>query len=340
MARKMDLKLTIAGAAVKVSHEVVSIDDLRLNPDNPRIRFQIAQRFAAKPPSAEELLELIREQPGYDGLQKAIRKAGGIYEPVIVRHDGLVIEGNSRTTVYKTLHAGKKADARWRAIPIMRLPKSVSDSGLGLLMASYHVAGKTVWRPYAQAEHIHRLANDHGLTLQQIADETRMSEREVEQYMNAYSYLIKEVLPRASDGRGAKILESKFSHALEFVKRKNLSDLREDRQVREQLADLIVEDKITGAEVRELDKVLKNRRASAELKKNGFKAAKKALSKTNPEEASKILKQIRSLSGQLGKMGQADIELLKTSRKAQSILIELHEAIKSVAAIAEVELDE
>jgi hypothetical protein len=90
-------------------------------------------------------------------------------------------------------------------------------------MASYHVAGKTVWRPYAHADQIYHLKHTHGQTLGQIADETRMSEREVEQYLEAYEYLVKEVLPHVSNGDGSDILESKFSHALEFVKRKNLS---------------------------------------------------------------------------------------------------------------------
>jgi len=339
MAKKVGMSLIIAGEAVDVTHELVSIDDIRLNPENPRIRFQITQRYGAKTPTQAELLDLIRDQPSYDGLHKAIRKAGGIYEPVIVRHDGLVIEGNSRATVYKTLHVGKQDDARWRKIPVMRLPTSVPESAIGLMMASYHVAGKTVWRPYAQAEHIYRLAKIHDLPLAQIADETRMSERDVEYYLDAYSYLVDEVLPQAADGKGTKVLETKFSHALEFVKRKNLSDLRKDKQVRKQLAELIVEDKITGAEVRELDKVIKNRKAKAELNKNGFKAAKKELGKTNPAEASKILKQIQSLSGQLGKMGQGDIELLKTSSTAQSIVIELHDAVKNVAAITGIDLD-
>src|SRR5262249_16081800 len=140
--------LTIAGSTVQVTHEVVLIDEVLLNPVNPRVRFQIQHRKGGKTLNADVLIELIREQPSYDALQKARRKAGGLNDPGIVRHDGLVIEGNTRAAVFKTLHGGNKGDARWKKIPVVRLPKTVPESALARLMASYHVAGKTVWRPY------------------------------------------------------------------------------------------------------------------------------------------------------------------------------------------------
>jgi hypothetical protein len=332
------MPLTIGGNTVQVMHEVVSVDSVRPNPDNPRVRFQIRHRKGGKTLTSDELEELIREQPGYDALQKAIRKAGGLYEPVIVRHDGLVIEGNTRVVAFKTLHRGNKGDARWKKMPVMRLPKTVPEAALARLMASYHVAGKTVWRPYAQADQIYHLRHTHGLMLSQIADETRMSEREVEQYLEAYEYLVKEVLPHVSNGHGADILESKFSHALEFVKRKNLESLRKDPAVRKQVAKLIVENKIKGVEVRELDKVLKSPRASTALKTNGFKAAREVLRETDPVAASRTLKEMRSFTHSLGKMKQPDIALLKTSDKARQVLVELHEAIQNVAAIAGIKL--
>jgi hypothetical protein len=330
--------LTIAGSVVEVTHEVVSLEEVRLNPDNPRIRFQIKHRKGGKTLSPDELLDLIREQPGYDSLQKAIRKVGGIHEHVIVRHDGLVIEGNTRAAVYMTLHSGNKADARWKKIPIARLPKTVSESVLARLMASYHIAGKTVWRPYAQADQVYHLRHTHGLLPAQIADETRMSEREVEQYLEAYEYLVKEVLPHVANGNGSDILESKWSHALEFIKRKNLAPLRKDPVVRKQVAKLIVENKIKGAEVRELDKVLKSAKASTALNKNGFKAAREVLSETDPVAASKTLKKMKSFAQSLSRMKQTDVTLLKTSDKARQILIELHEAVCNVATVSGIKL--
>ena len=77
--------LTISGLDVVVTHERVSIDDVRLDPNNPRIRLQIRYGTKKKPTSPDDLLALVREQPGYDDLQKQIRKLGGIYDPIIGR---------------------------------------------------------------------------------------------------------------------------------------------------------------------------------------------------------------------------------------------------------------
>jgi hypothetical protein len=338
MAAKRGMPLTIAGVTIQVTHEMAPVEEIQLNPDNPRIRFQIQHRKGGKTLSNDQLMELVRDQPGYDALQKAIRTANGLHEPVIVRHDGLVVEGNTRATVFKTLHRGNKTDARWKKMPITRLPKTVPEVALARLMASYHVAGKTVWRPYAQADQIYHLRHTYGQTPRQIADETRMSEREVQQYIEAYEYLVKEVMPHVANGDGSEILESKFSHALEFVKRKNLATLRKDPEVRKQVAKLLIENKIKGAEVRELDKVLKNRKASTALKKGGFKAAKQVLSKTDPVAASKTLKEMKAFAHSLGKMRQPDIALLKTSDKARKVLVDLYDAVRNVAAIAGVKL--
>lgn len=332
------IPLAIAGTTVLATFEVVPINVLRLNPENPRVRFLIERQIGKKKLSQAELMDVIRDQPGYDSLQKAIRKAGGISDPVIVSHDHIVIEGNTRTTVFATLHDGNKSDARWKTITVLRLPKDVPEHALGMLMASYHVGGKTVWRPYAQADQIHRLHTVYKRPIEEIADATRMAPREVKQYIEAYEYLVHEVLPHAEDGKEREVLEKKFSHALEFVKNKKLGDLREDQEVRQRVAKMMVKNEIRGAEIRELDKVLNNRKASSALKKKGFDAAKSALRESDPVAASKLFKDMQGMSRAIGKMGSADIDLLKSSKKAREILEELAEAVQGAAAVAGIEL--
>lgn len=336
MAKKSSFLLTLAGTPVPVTHDFLPIGKLRLNPDNPRIRFLRRSRYGERDLSGAELLDLIREQPGYDGLQKAIRKAGGLHEPVIVQYDGTVVEGNSRTTVYKTLNAGNPADARWQQMPVVLLPKTVPEKVIAMLMAGYHIAGKTIWRPYAQADQIYELRHVHGCTLEQIADETRMTPGEVEKYLEAYEYLVKEVLPHATNGNASEILEKKFHHALEFVKHKKLES--KDPVVRKDFAKLLVEGKIKGAEVRKLDKVFKSRRASAALRRHGFEAAEEVLRETDPVSVSKPLIKMKAFTKFLGNLSQKDLALMKGSQKAREVVIDLHEAVSNVAAIAGVKL--
>lgn len=334
MNTSADFSLTVAGTKVLVSHELVQIGDIRLNPDNPRIRFLIKHRKKGKVMTQAEVLDLIREQAAYPGLQKAIRKAGGLHDPIIIDNAGTVVEGNTRATAIMTLHAGNRSDVRWHKIPVVRLPPDVPERATAMLMAAYHVGGKTVWRPYAQADQLFQLRNVHGWSIEQISDETRLSKGEVQQHLDAYSYLVDEVLPHVTNGDGSEILKSKFSHALEFVKRKNLETLRKDPEVRKNVAKLLVEDKIKGMEMRDLDKVLTNKKASTALKKNGFGAARKVLTESDPVAASKLLKQVKGLAAALSKMGQSDITLLKKSAKARAVLAELNEALRSVASVA------
>jgi hypothetical protein len=324
--------LVVAGQPVRVTHETVPIKKIRLDPQNPRVRFQI-QHLGKKSVSDSALLDLIRDQPGYDGLQKAIRKAGGLHDPVIVRNDGTIVEGNSRATAIKTLHEGNPSDHRWKSIPVIRLPKDVPDSATSMLMAAYHVAGKTTWRPYAQADQIYHLAKTHGWSTEQIADETRMSKREVEQYLEAYAYLVEEVLPHAGKGAGRQLLEKKWSHALEFVKNRKLGELREDPKVRKHVAKLLVQDKIKGAEVRDLHKVLKHKKASTALSKEGFKAAKEVLKKSDPTVDSPALRQMQRLTETLRAMQQAEWAVFKTDSKARQILIDHATAVSELMAV-------
>ena len=338
MAKSTQLYMVIGNTSLAVTHEVVPLKSVSLDAQNPRIRFLVQRRFGKKKPTAEELLDLIREQPGYDGLQKAIRKTGGLHDPVIVRHDGTLVEGNSRVAVFKTLHKGNRSDQRWKAIPIVRLPKNTPENLVGLLMASYHVAGKTVWRPYAQADHIYQLRQIYKCSLEEIADEVRMTTREVQQYIDAYEYLVNEVLPKVANGDGADVLEGKFSHALEFMKLKKLESHRKDPEKRAHMAKLLVENKIKGAEVRELHGIFESEKATQALKERGFKHAKEVLRATNPIAGSQILKKVESVTKALNKLSQKDLTMFKTEAKAAQILIDLHDAVRNVASVASMKL--
>jgi hypothetical protein len=324
-------RLMLAGTPADVIYETVGIEALRLNPENPRIRFLLKHSGGKK--DQKSLMELIKVQPGYDKIQKAIRKANGLHDPIVISHDGLVIEGNNRTTAVATLHNGTKQDKRWQTVPVMRLPRNIDDKTMALLMAGYHIGGKTRWRAYAQAEHIYTMVKVHKASITQIADEARMSELEVQQYLDAFDYLVNEVLPHAKNGNGTDILESKWSHALEFIKTKKNAEHRKNPSTRKVVAKLIAEDKIKGAEVRKLDEVFSNRKAKAELKKSGFKAASKALADDDPTAGSKVLRQVRAMTTTLDKMGQSDIALLKKSAPARKIMKELRDAVDNVADV-------
>lgn len=333
-AKGSEQVLVLAGKDVRVTHETVGIGDVRLDPDNPRIRFQL-RRSSKTRPTQEDLHKIIKEQPGYDGLQKTIRKSGGIHDPVVVRHDGTVVEGNTRLTVVSTLHKGAPSNPRWKSIPITRLPRDVPEQAIAMLMASYHVGGKNKWLAFAKADQLYHLVHKFKCTPEQIADETRnMTPREIKQALEAYEYLIKEVMPKAGNGTDQKFIESKWSHALEFVKVREMAEFREVPAVRRTVAKLLINGQIKGLEVRKLPKILKNKRATKVLETGGFKAAEQVLKKVDPTVESLELRQIKRLTGRIGKMKATVLEAFKSDLKAQRILSDhakaLHNLMKHI----------
>lgn len=331
-----EAKLTISGLEVVVTHERVSIQELSLDPNNPRIRLQIRHGGKKKPSKQSELQALIRQQAGYDDLQKQIRKLGGIYDPIIVRNDGTVVEGNTRLTALLFLHSTDEKDDRWKTVPITRLPATIPEDVVEMLMANFHIAGKTMWRPAAQADQIYRLVRELNVPILKVADETRMTVREVQHYLDAYEYLVNEVLPEAKNGAAAdwqQILESKFHHALEFMKGKQLQPIRDDRVNRKAVAKLIALGQITGQQVRKLPELLGTKTAVQLLKEGGLKTASGARSQTKTGVDPRIIKSMRTTSDWLTSVTQSDLAFLKKDAAATEALMDLAKAVNDVVSL-------
>jgi hypothetical protein len=209
----------------------------------------------------------------------------------------------------------------------------VPEQAIAMLMASYHVGGKNKWLAFAKADQLYHLVHKFKCTPEQIADETRnMTPREIKQALEAYEYLIKEV--KAGKPADQNFLESKWSHALEFVKNRELGEMRTDPTVRRTFAKLLKDNQIKGAEVRRLPGILKNKQARNALKTDGFKAAEDVLKKADPTVESLELRQIKKLTGRIGKMKAAAVEAFKTDLEAQRILNDhakaLHNLMKTI----------
>jgi hypothetical protein len=330
-------RLIIAGTAVLVTHEDVPLSTLRLDPNNPRIRLQLTFAGRKKPATHDDLIELMRAQSGYDALQRQIRIEGGIYDPLIVRHDGRIVEGNTRYAVLTVLEKTPGGAEKWsKHVPVTRLPADIPEKVVQLQMAGYHISGKTKWRAAAQADQVFRLIEESGATVEEVAVATRMAPKAVQQTIDAYKYLIHEVIPElkgASVAEKQDILDSKFSHALELMSRADLESVRQNKAERKKVANLIAHGKIQGAEVRKLRTVLDHPRARQALERDGFKAAKEVLRKADPTGESKVLKAVQKLTETLSDLGQDDLALFREHDEARTSLEALVEAAQNVLAM-------
>src|SRR5437879_9341826 len=86
----------------EISMAEVDLDQVQLDPNNPRIQY-LLQSQSETSPSQEKLLELLWESAPVKDLKRSIAANGGIVEAVILTADGVVIEGNCRVVCYHKL---------------------------------------------------------------------------------------------------------------------------------------------------------------------------------------------------------------------------------------------
>src|SRR5687768_14576844 len=92
-------KLTIENQQVEATYEELPIKSVKLDPGNPRIREQLRQAGINGRAKPEQLRKLILDISGVPNLLRSIRENKGLHDPIYVRKDGRVAEGNCRTAI-------------------------------------------------------------------------------------------------------------------------------------------------------------------------------------------------------------------------------------------------
>src|ERR1700722_18867994 len=144
------------------------LKNIKLDPLNPRIQHAVKQKVKDRQITQEELRKLILDQPGVSELFRSIRDNGGLMDPIHVRPDGSIIEGNCRVASYLKLHLIDKDDPRWQTIPAIFVP-NITPRQVAVLQGQYHVAGKNKWLAYEKAGHLHFMNATLGMDEKAIA---------------------------------------------------------------------------------------------------------------------------------------------------------------------------
>jgi len=335
-------RFTVDGVPIEVAFEEVPLDEVRLDPDNPRIRERLRLKGNTDP-SPEDLQALIREVPEYNPLQANIRENKGLREPILILADGLVVEGNCRTVAFQVLRKAQASAEHWKRIPAYRLPADVKPRQIAVLLGQYHVKGKITWPAHEKAGHLHHMHKELKLSPAEIGTSLGLGETDVVRNIQAYEFMRNEVLPqlkRPAGGKGKADGLDKFSYVLEFFKGKKLEEFRSKPANAKQFAQLVAQGRIEGgANVRSLHKVLANPRATEVLKKEGFGKAIAVVGRSDPTADSKLFLLLKKTSKALSGMRGPELARLKAGQNEQNILRELHATLKGVADTAKVRLD-
>lgn len=331
--------VTIENQAIPVEPVELPLDQIRLDPENPRIRENLKKRGnGSATPTQAELQKIILQIPGVQPLQRSIRETKGLHDRIYVRHDGRVAEGNCRTAVYLFLRAAQKNEACWKTIPALRLPPTVTERQIAVLQGHMHVAGKITWKAHEQAGHLHYMNKTLNMQPTEIATAMGMSENDVKKLLVTYETMNQHVLPRLKKGDGRDARE-KFSYVHELYKVRGLEEWRTDDANVKLFCDLVVTGKLDqGQQVRKLHKVLGDARATAILKKDGFKTAIQHVGKKDPTADSPIFNRLKATAKALAKVRKPVLDRLRTGSEEQRIVKELHSALRRLADMAGVKL--
>lgn len=312
---------------VEVILAEVDVDDLKLDPANPRISFKLKGAGLTSTATPQQLEDLLWHDEDVKKLKRSIELNQGLIEPIIVSgKDGTVLEGNCRLTCYRKLRAETESkEPLWTKVRARILPASVERATVDTLLGELHVAGKNQWTPFEQAAHLYRMNENKGVSEGKLAEQYRISKSYVNNKIRAYRLMTEVFVPRAEETGKAQgeDLSRRWSYFEEFYKGKTRPTAEgktpkeprvyDGEDLEHKFCDWILDGKLPIAEdVRRLGDILGDKDAIAEFEKNGIDKGYSVFAAHRPERSSKLWKEVATMSMYLQKLGFDEINELRS----------------------------
>lgn len=325
MAREPFVLELIANAKL----EEIPIDRLKLDVGNVRLLHEPGKK------DEEEAQKLILDDPKTYELCDQILAAKNVLEPLIVDTDNKVIEGNRRLVCLRILD--KQASAgelegvskdQFKKVKCRVVPSTVNKKTVDLYLSTIHVGKKLPWKLFNRAKHLYRLMVVHGMTFNEIAENTGTSRAQISRSLKAYS-LVMSYARRYPDDK--KEWVHKFTYFDELLKRKDLKDLREEEGFLDKFAEWVHEGKFEDVRgVRELNAVWNDPAAKRAFENEDLKAARKVIERDRPEFTDPNFKLIRNIIDFLRSAPREDLDAIAASASKLKLLNSLEAEIKNL----------
>jgi hypothetical protein len=331
-------EITLDGKRVQVQSIDLPLDQVSLDPRNPRIANTVSLSITDEGEALQRKLEtLLWEDDDVRDLYRQVLINKGLVERIIVRQDGSVVEGNCRTVVYRKLREKQPSERRWHIIPARILPPDIGDRDVAILLGEMHVAGKNTWTPFEKAGHVYRMHNDFALIQDEIALRLRMSKSKVNQLIRAFDIMKNKYLPKYPGPASSR----KFSYFEELFKKPPLREWVTSTPGAEDLfVDWVGKGKLDqGLQVRELSSILEDEDAVKALTLEGFAAAQRLLAEDNPAVTSKLFRRMVDMTEALRKAQLDDIQRVRKSgsSKARKIVNDLSDSLMHFLELCDIE---
>jgi len=318
----------IQGHSVRLTLVEVDPDKVKLDPTNPRVGFSMRQLDEAERNEAACTL-LLASQEETEALKRSIVLSNGVQEPIYLRSDNRVAEGNRRVVALRAAKEEMPGDSRFATMPAWLIPAETPEPVIQNLLNEIHLGSVRGWAPYEKALQMRGLI-ESGLIEDEIAERYRMTSREVRHQLAAIELMDRLYFPITDDPTDPQH-RSKFSYFLEFCKNgriqahcDSLPDLAERFSVwvRDERID-------TGARVRRLPKILDSKEATRLLDVVGFDAADEYLAKHRPEEH-ELYALVERARRRVAEMTVTELFELGESEERQGIIGALQEELDRV----------
>jgi hypothetical protein len=318
----------IQGTPVELSLVEIDPNDVRLDPSNPRIGFSMRQLPEDQRNEAACVL-LLTSQEETEALRRSIVLSNGVQEPIYVRADGRVAEGNRRVVALRAAQEDFPGDPRFEQMPAWLIPADVEEHVVQDLLNEIHLGSVRGWAPYERALQMRGLV-ENGLIEDEVAERYRMTSREVKQQLDAIDFMEREYFPICSDPADPEH-RTKFSYFLEFSKNGRLQEhCRRRPQLAQRFATWVRDGRLdTGMRVRRLPRILDSAEATRLLDVIGYKAADEYLAKQHPEEQ-ELYALIEKARARLAAMTVTEVVELSTSPERRAIIAALEKELSNV----------
>jgi hypothetical protein len=273
----------VQGFRVRLELIEVSPNEITLDPTNPRIGFSMKQLQVDERSDPASTL-LLTSQEDTEALKRSIILSGGVQEPIYLRHDRSVAEGNRRVVAMRAAKEENPENLNFQKMPAWLLESSTPEHVIQDLLNEIHLGSVRGWAPYEKALQMRALVKS-GLIEAEVAERYRMTTGDVRQQIEAANLMDRIYFPITNDPADAEH-RSKFSYFLEFIKNGRIQAHCETMpELPRKFAEWVRDGRVnTGMRVRRLPKILDTEEATRRLEVEGFDAAEEYLSEINPRE--------------------------------------------------------
>src|SRR5258708_5099309 len=161
----------------------ISPDEVKLDPTNPRVGFSMRQLPPEQRNEAACTL-LLTSQEETESLRRSIVQSNGIQEPIYLRANWTIAEGNRRVVALRATKEEFPGDARFATMPAWVIPEGTPEPVVQDLLNEIHLGSVRGWAPYEKALQMRGLIAG-GLIEDEVAERYRMTAREVRQQLAA-----------------------------------------------------------------------------------------------------------------------------------------------------------